>query len=210
MVQMVRTFVVPYTFLWFFGYLYGVCLYFGGFMIYHKLMEMCYGMYSLSALDEFFLLDNEQNRANILTFSKFEKFKDPQLLRRRTIERIKRHPKLCAKLTKFCGEYFFEQLTGDALEKQWEKNLRVANEIRTYKELEEWVAKEANIRDPLDDIQYQLIWVPDFEKDYSLFAVKSHHCLIDGLSMVCLGNAWGDTEYRRSDFPNILPKENWL
>ena len=57
-----------------------------GFTIYYKLLEYLFEMYRMAALDEFFHLDNEKNRANIIVVTKTDKVKDYEKLRSRIIE----------------------------------------------------------------------------------------------------------------------------
>jgi hypothetical protein len=55
------------------GWLYGLVLYYASFQLYYRALKYVFKFESLSALDEFFLLDNEKNRANIITVVKLDK-----------------------------------------------------------------------------------------------------------------------------------------
>lgn len=64
----------------------------------------------LAALDEFFLLDNDKNRANIITVIKTDRIPDYPKLRQIIINLAIKHPRLKHKLTKFLGEYYYTEL----------------------------------------------------------------------------------------------------
>ena len=78
-----------------------------------------YSMRRLGALDEFFHLDNEKNRANIIVVVKHDKLTDERYpaVRSRMIEISKKFDRVSHKLVKFFGEYFFVPLKGEALER---------------------------------------------------------------------------------------------
>ena len=63
-------------------------------------------MERLEALDEFFLLDNHKNRANIITVVKTDKVPDYEYLRRIIINLATKHPLLKHKLIKLMGKHF--------------------------------------------------------------------------------------------------------
>lgn len=44
-------------------------------------MQLCFNYDALSALDEFFLIDNAKNRANIITVVKLDKIRDYEAFR---------------------------------------------------------------------------------------------------------------------------------
>lgn len=66
---------------WLLGSLYFVALNLG----FYKIMSSGFKMDRLAALDEFFLLDNDKNRANIITVVKTDKLPDYERLRTLTI-----------------------------------------------------------------------------------------------------------------------------
>ncbi len=78
--------------------------------MYYRLL-LIFGLEKLSALDEFFLLDNEKNRANIITVIKMDKIKDLDKLKQKIISLALVHPRLASKLVKFGAEYFFKRMT---------------------------------------------------------------------------------------------------
>jgi hypothetical protein len=69
----------------------------------------------LSALDEFFLLDNDKNRANIITVIKMQKIHDLEKIKTKIIKLALVHSRLSSKLIKFGAEYFFKPLTQDEI-----------------------------------------------------------------------------------------------
>jgi hypothetical protein len=52
---------------------------------YYQVLKVWYKMERLAALDEFFLLDNDKNRANIITVVKTDKIPDYERMRTLTI-----------------------------------------------------------------------------------------------------------------------------
>ena len=75
-IMFVRGVLLPILMVYSLGWVWGLALYFGAFQVYSKLMKYGYGYDALSALDEFFLLDNPKNRANIITVVKLDKMQD--------------------------------------------------------------------------------------------------------------------------------------
>jgi len=73
-------------------------------------------MGNLKPLDEFFHLDNDKNRANIIVVVKTDKVKDYARLRKTIIDLalVNNRAKHC--LVKFCAEYFFKEMNGAQLE----------------------------------------------------------------------------------------------
>ena len=55
------------------GLIYGTIVYFVFWTIYYRVLKHLFNMDGLASLDEFFLLDNEKNRANIITVVKLDK-----------------------------------------------------------------------------------------------------------------------------------------
>lgn len=82
-------------------------------VVYYQVLKVVFKMDRLAALDEFFLLDNEKNRANILTVVKTDKVPDYPRLRKIIIDLAVKHPRLKHRLTKFMGEHFFTELKSD-------------------------------------------------------------------------------------------------
>ena len=69
------------------------------------------GLSALTILDEMFLLDYPENRANILTVMKVSKVRDAEELRQFLIAKITAFNRCRSKLVKFFHEYYFKQLT---------------------------------------------------------------------------------------------------
>jgi len=86
-------------------------------MLYYQVLKFVFKMDRLAALDEFFLLDNDKNRANIITVVKTDKVPDYPRLRKIIIELAIKHPRLKHELKKFMGEHFFVEMSKQRLEK---------------------------------------------------------------------------------------------
>jgi hypothetical protein len=69
------------------------------------------GLCTLTILDEMFLLDYPENRANILTVMKLSKVRDAEELRQFLIKKITAFDRCRSKLVKFFHEYYFKRLT---------------------------------------------------------------------------------------------------
>jgi hypothetical protein len=79
-------------------------------LLYYKVLYLWFSMSPLAALDEFFLLDNDKNRANIITVVKTDKIHDYPSMRSLIIKLAIVHPRLKHRLIKFWGEHFFIEL----------------------------------------------------------------------------------------------------
>jgi hypothetical protein len=104
-----RSFILPIYFLSKFG-AYGFLAYIIILFAYYKALKYAFGMECLAMLDEFFLLDSEKNRSNIITVVKLDKIKDYDSFRKFVISRATQYPRTTHYLKKFCSEYFFTQL----------------------------------------------------------------------------------------------------
>ena len=74
------------------------------------------GLCDLKILDEMFLLDYPENRANILTVMRMSKVRDAEELRQFLIMKITAFDRCRSKLVKFFHEYYFKRLTDKELE----------------------------------------------------------------------------------------------
>jgi hypothetical protein len=63
-----------------YGAIFGIFLVLIFYNMYYSVLRTWFSMDKLSSLDEFFLLDNEKNRANIITVVRLEKFSDYEKL----------------------------------------------------------------------------------------------------------------------------------
>lgn len=93
------------------GVLKGAVLAYMLFAVYYLVLRVVWKLEPLAALDEFFLLDNEKNRANILCVIKTDKFPDYDRLRGIIIKLAMQHPRLKHSLKKLGGQYFFAQMS---------------------------------------------------------------------------------------------------
>ena len=96
----------------------------------------------LSALDEFFLLDNPKNRANVLTVVKMEKMPNYEELRKRIIDLATVKQRLRHKLSKFGGEYFFEEMTKTELDKAISEHFIRNDQIKNDDDITKFLATE--------------------------------------------------------------------
>ena len=61
------------------------------------------------------------------------------------------------------------------------------------------------MRDPHDALQYKVFVVCDYSSTESLLFLKSHHCMMDGVStMACTGN-FEESGYKREQFYRLSP-----
>lgn len=101
--------LLPLAAWWYLSYL-GIFIYVVTRFLYYRVLSLWFSMSPLAALDEFFLLDNDKNRANIITVVKTDKIPDYQSMRSLIIKLAIVHPRLKHSLTKFWGEHFFIEL----------------------------------------------------------------------------------------------------
>lgn len=205
-IQAVKILVVPLPFIYTFGWLYGLVANYLAFMVYYKVLSVTKGFEKLSALDEFFLLDNAKNRANVVSVTKMDKVTDVNALRKKIIGLATVRPRLSHKLTKFGGEYFFQKMNTKELAAAIETSFVIREDIKTDTDIENLMAHEQATRDALDTLQYKIIMVPEFQKDQSLIFLKVAHVLGDGVSMMVMISSLNDSGYERSNFPNLIPK----
>lgn len=81
----IKSVLIPVLLFYVYGFL-GLILYFLLQLVYYKILSIFYKMEPLAALDEFFLLDNTKNRANIITVVKTDKVPDYPRLRKIIID----------------------------------------------------------------------------------------------------------------------------
>ena len=116
-IQAVKNIVMPAPFIYSLGWVYGYAAYWLSFIIYYKLIQLLYGLERLTALDEFFLLDNAKNRANVISVCKVDKVPDCEALKKKVTELAIAKPRLRHRLRKVFGEYFFERMNDHDLKK---------------------------------------------------------------------------------------------
>ncbi len=110
--------------------------------LYYRVLHLWFGMAPLAALDEFFLLDNDKNRANIVTVIKTDKIPDYQSIRALVIKLAIVHPRLKHKLIKFMGEHFFKEMQGAELDSAIKKAFVHNDTIKSDGDLAAFIAKE--------------------------------------------------------------------
>jgi len=134
--------VFPSTLIYMVGWIYGILFYNFVFQSYYLFMKNVRKMDKLSALDEFFLLDNPKNRANVITVVKLDRITDYAKFRQRVIHLATINPRLAHKLTKFGGEYFFEALNKPDLDKAIEERFVKNDTLKTDDDIAQFLAKE--------------------------------------------------------------------
>lgn len=108
-IQIIRM-LIPLIMIYIFGWI-GIAYWIAIMIVYYQVLSRIFHMSRLSALDEFFLLDHEKNRSNIITIVKMDKVKDYEKLRSEIIRLAIVHPRLAHSLKKLLGEYFFVKMT---------------------------------------------------------------------------------------------------
>ena len=191
------------------GWLYGLVCYFLLMQAYYLALRVALKMEPLAALDEFFLLDNEKNRANIMVVVKTDKVPDYERLRSIIIKLAMQHPRLKHKLTKLGGQYFFEEMSAAELRKNLETCYVRNDSIKTDEDICAFIAREQIIRDPLNSLQYKFVFVPNFSTDESVLILKIHHCLSDGVTVMAVTSTLSDSGYDVKNFPKLIPRFSW-
>ena len=140
---MLAKIIVPASYLiYYFGWFYGLILNYGCWSAYYWVLRKIFNKDRLFSLDEFFLLDNQKNRANIMTVIKTDKMPDGIHMREVIIKLALVHPRLSHNLQKFMGEYFFCKMTGENLEKAIEERFVFNHEIKSDDDIANFLAKE--------------------------------------------------------------------
>jgi len=101
-----RSFVLPGYICYKFGVV-GLLAFIVSMIVYYKVLKYVFGLECIAMLDEFFLLDSEKNRSNIITVVRLDKIKDYDSFRNFVIARATQYPRTTHYLKKFCSEYFF-------------------------------------------------------------------------------------------------------
>ena len=208
-IQALRQVLLPACLVLHSGWLYGLALYYLLMHAYYLALRVLWKLEPLAALDEFFLLDNEKNRANIVVVIKSNKVPDYERLRSIIINLTIKHPRLKHKLRKMGGQYFFEEIGGAELQKNLATCFVRNDSIKTDEDISTFIAREQIIRDPLDSLQYKFVFVPEFSKDESVFILKIHHCLSDGVTLMAITSTLSDCGYDARNFPRLIPRFSW-
>lgn len=67
---------------------------------------------------------------------------------------------------------------------KFSKFCQVVDEIHNEQQLADFMAKEQSIREPYDQVQYKFIFIPNYTATESVFVLKCHQCLADGLGVI--------------------------
>ena len=81
--------------------------------------------------------------------------------------------------------------------------------IHTERQLEEFLAKEQSIREPLDFVQWRYFLIEDFKEDESVFIFKCHHSLTDGIGLALAMHGQTDNS-DEAELPKVLMKTPFL
>ena len=103
--------------------------------------ELVLGLDPLNTVDEFFLLDWEKNRSNIMTLMQTTKIENYDEFRRFLVNKITKFRRTRSRLVKYLHEYYFEELHGEDLQKAIDKAF-VMKELSSMEEVCDFMAKE--------------------------------------------------------------------
>lgn len=120
----------------------GVAFYIAAYYAYYFVLKVGFGMERLAALDEFFLLDNDKNRANIICCVKTDRLPEYERIRTMSIELATKHPRLRHRVVKHLGEHYFKEMNNQELELATKKSFVRNDTIKSDKELESFIARE--------------------------------------------------------------------
>ena len=160
------------------------------------IMTKILGLVQLTILDEMFLIDYPQNRANILTVMKISKVRDAEVFRRFLVDKITAFERCRSKLVKVMHEYYFKELTGNELALAKYHCFKILDiNLSNDHDLTSFLEKEQAIRDPLDTFQYKVFIQKDYSETESLLILKSHHCMCDGIATLVMTSSFSRDGY---------------
>ena len=56
----------------------------------------------------------------------------------------------------------------------------------------------------------RISFFPDYSETESLIILKAHHSVTDGVTAMCLTSTLQDNGYQKADFPNLIPRANFV
>ena len=102
--------LVPIALVYWLGLYRGVLTAFTAWFLKQFITRTLLGLDPLTTVDEFFLLDWEKNRANIITLMKISKVTDYDKFRDFLIQKVTSTKRTRSKLVKICSEYYFKEI----------------------------------------------------------------------------------------------------
>ena len=152
---------VAASFVLYFGLVYGFLLCCGANFLNNLVMKLCFGLEALHAVDELFILDDERNVANIVSAIILEKT-DIDKLEAQLYAQAGRFFRTQAKLVKVMGKYYYKRMDEAEYNSKKQRFCQRIASIATEQELVDLMAREQQIRDPLDQVQYKTIFIENF------------------------------------------------
>ena len=206
--QLMAWYVILGLFIWQWGWIFGIIANVVFVNVVGLLLKATMNLELLNGCDEFFFLDDERNRLNIVAFQKYEKFNYEQMAQA-MVSRACVFPRLKSRVRKFLGKFMFEELTDKEMMDSIQKICPAVSGIHNEQQLADFMAKEQSTRLPLGYLQWRLFFIPDYSETESVFVYKVHHSLADGIANILMFFQLTDKP-QFSDYPMISPRFSTL
>ena len=187
------------VYVYFFGWIFGIVFYAVSYQVLAPVMKAVFNLEMMSGGDEIFFQEDARNCLNIVAFNRYAKF-DADAMGQAMVSRACAFPRLKSKVVKFLGRYMFEEQSDKYMMDSIPTNCKKVTGIHTEKELADFMAKEQSTRLPLGGLQWRLFFIEDFNKDESIFIIKVHHSLADGIAIILMNIHLTDKP-RLEDYP---------
>ena len=148
-----------------------------------QILFHCFGLETLVAYDRIMLEDGPGNWTNIVAMTRWEKF-EFEPMKKYIHERSENIHRLRSKLVKFFGVYYFKKMTDQEFETKKDVVITKLEGIHSNKDLSDFMCKQNEIRDPLNNVQWRMFLIPDFNEKESMLVFKAHHSMCDGLAIM--------------------------
>ena len=103
--------LIPVALIYYCGLQVGFLISLSAWLLKQFIVRSIMGLDPLTTVDEFFLLDWDKNRANIITLMKLSKISDYEKFRSFLIKKVTSTKRTRSKLVKLYSEYFFKEMT---------------------------------------------------------------------------------------------------
>ena len=134
----------------------------------------------------------------------FQKFEFEEM-RDHLLGKLEKIHKCKSKLVKVFGIYWFQEMSPEEWANKKDAVITlVKEEIHSEQQLNEFMARVNRIREPMDNVQYRMYLIPDYKDGESVFILKAHHVLSDGLGCSSMGLALSDN-YDKNALPALKP-----
>ena len=134
----------------------------------------------------------------------FQKFEFEEM-RDHLLGKLEKIHKCKSKLVKVFGIYWFQEMSPEEWANKKDAVITlVKEEIHNEQQLNEFMARVNQIREPMDNVQYRMYLIPDYKDGESVFILKAHHVLSDGLGCSSMGLALSDN-YDKNALPALKP-----